>query len=478
LILFRKPNVDPLSVDEPEAAFDRSDPFRRRCDGRIYLRSGGGVESNSAMKIATYFAGWLTTALLVNPALAGETSTNLVVVKAGHLLDVVSGRMLENQHILVEGDTIKAIGPADTVGIPQRAQTIDLGNAWVLPGLMDCHTHITSQPEDYYPDTFRRTPIDIAVMAHVYARRTLEAGFTTCRDVGAAEFVDVALKKAIDAGKVPGPRLFVATLALGSTGGHADLNGFSPYLKFQTFSSVADGVEEIRKGVRFQIKNGADWIKMIATAGVLSEEESVGAPQYSFEEMKAMVEEAAMWGRKVAAHAHGTEGIKRAIRAGVASIEHGSLLDEEGIRLLKEHGTYLVADIYNDDYILAEYARMNYPEKMLEKERKVGKLQRENFQKAAAAGVKIAFGTDAGVYPHGWNAKQFRHMVQWGQTPLQAIQAATINAADLLGQTNKLGSLQAGKFADLIAVTANPLTDVTSLEKVSFVMKGGEVFKR
>jgi imidazolonepropionase-like amidohydrolase len=216
---------------------------------------------------------------------------------------------------------------------------------------------------------------------------------------------------------------------------------------------------------------------MIATAGVLSEEESVGACQYSFEEMKAMVDEAGRWGRRVAAHAHGAEGIKQAVRAGVVSIEHGSLLDDEGIRLRKESGTCLVADIYNDDYIIAEYTRMKYPEKTIEKERKVGRVQRENFQKAVAAGVKIAFGTDAGVYPHGGNAKQFIHMVRWGQTPLQAIQAATINAADLLGQTSKLGSIGPGKFADLIAVSGNPLTNVTALEHVSFVMKGGLVFK-
>jgi imidazolonepropionase-like amidohydrolase len=210
---------------------------------------------------------------------------------------------------------------------------------------------------------------------------------------------------------------------------------------------------------------------------VLSEEESVGAPQYSLEEMKVMVEEAAMWGRRVAAHAHGTEGIKRAVRAGVASIEHGSLLDDEGARLMKERGTFLVSDVYNDDYILAEYARRGYPEKIIEKERKIGRLQRENFQRAVKAGVKIAYGTDAGVYPHGWNGKQFVHMVRWGLTPMQAIQAATINAADLLGQTNKLGSIASGRFADIIAVTGDPLADVTILENVPFVMKGGIVIK-
>src|SRR5688572_18347012 len=284
--------------------------------------------------------------------------TNLVAIKAGRLIDVVAGKVLEQQTILIEGDRIKQVGASASINIPAAAKTIDLSKATVLPGLIDCHTHITSQPEDYYADIFRRTPIDIAITAHVYARRTLEAGFTTCRNLGADEFIDVALKKAIDSGKIPGPRLFVSCMSIGSTGGHADLSGFSPYIEFKNFSSIADGPDEIRKMVRIQIKNGADWIKMVATAGVLSEEESVGAPQYSAEEMKIMVEEAAMWGRRVAAHAHGTEGIKRAVRAGVASIEHGSLIDDEGIQLMKEKGVYLVADVYNDDYILAEYTRL------------------------------------------------------------------------------------------------------------------------
>jgi imidazolonepropionase-like amidohydrolase len=229
--------------------------------------------------------------------------------------------------------------------------------------------------------------------------------------------------------------------------------------------------------IRFEIKNGADLIKVLATAGVLSEEESVGAPQYSQEEMNAIVEEARMWGKRVAAHAHGTEGIKRAIRAGVNSVEHGSFIDEEGIKLMKERGTYLVADIYNDDYILAEFAKLGYPEKIIEKERLVGRTQRENFQKAAKSGVKMAYGTDAGVFPHGGNGKQFAHMIKWGLTPIQAIQAATVSAADLLGWNNRVGVIATGAFADIIAVDGDPLKDVTELERVSFVMKGGVVHK-
>ncbi|HEV8481938.1 MAG TPA: amidohydrolase family protein [Blastocatellia bacterium] len=409
----------------------------------------------------------------------GNAKNEFLLIKAGRLIDTRAGAVLTNQAILIEGDRIKEVGPAPTVTAhaPAGARIIDLGGATVLPGLIDCHTHVTAQPANYYDDLFRKSPIDQAVVAHVYARRTVEAGFTTIRDVGAGEFIDVALRNAINAGTVIGPRMQVATLTVGATGGHGDISGFSPYLKFGQFSGIADGVDEIRKLIRFEIKNGADLIKLLATAGVLSEEESVGAPQFSQEEMNAVVQEAAMWGKKVAAHAHGAEGIKRAVRAGVASIEHGSLLDDEGIRMMKERGTYLVADIYNDDYIIAEYKRLGYPDKIIEKERLVGRLQRENFQRAVKAGVKIAFGTDAGVYPHGWNAKQFAHMVKWGLSPMQALQAATVNAADLLSWSDRIGVLETGKFADIIAVIGDPLADVSVMERVGFVMKGGEIIK-
>lgn len=399
-----------------------------------------------------------------------------VAVKAARLIDGKGRAPIRDAVVLIENDRIVAAGT--NLPIPPGAQLIDLGSATLLPGFIDAHTHITGgDPRDYYERIFRRSPIDAAVEAHVYAQRTLETGFTTVRDVGASEFVDVALRKAIDAGVVVGPRMQVATLGIGSTGGHADLTGFSPYLEFREFSNIADGVDEVRKAVRQRVKNGADLIKAVATAGVLSEEGSAGAPQYSQQELDALVQEASMWEKKVAAHAHGAEGIKRAVRAGVASIEHGSLVDDEGIRLMKERGTYLVADIYNDDYILAEYARLKYPEKILEKERQIGRLQRENFQRAARAGVRIAFGTDAGVYPHGWNARQFTHMVRWGLTPMQAIQSATVNAADLLGWQDKVGTIAAGYLADLVAVDGDPLDDISSLEHVRFVMKGGRVYK-
>jgi imidazolonepropionase-like amidohydrolase len=242
-------------------------------------------------------------------------------------------------------------------------------------------------------------------------------------------------------------------------------------------SGIADGVDEIRRAVRQRVKDGADWIKVGATAGVLTEEESVGGPQYSQEELDVLVQEAGMWGRRVAAHAHGPEGIVRAVRAGVASIEHGSLLDDEGIRMMKRHGTVLVADVYNDDYIVSEFERLGYPQKILDKEKAVGRAQRENFQRAVRAGVKVAFGTDAGVYPHGWNARQFAHMVRWGMTPAQAIVAATSDAAALLGWSDRVGRIAPGLYADLVAVRGDPLADVTELERVTFVMKGGVVVK-
>ena len=408
------------------------------------------------------------------------TGNTVKAIKAGKFLDTDQGTILENVTILIDHDTIKAVGK--NISIPDSAQVIDLSQSTVLPGLIDCHTHITSQPTgDYYGDIFRRTEIDDAVTAHIYALRTLMAGFTSCRDVGARGLVDVALRNAINRGDVPGPRLFVATLFIGSTGSHGDLNGFSPYLSLndgpKELSGVANGIDEVRKQVRFNIKYGADVIKFGASAGVLSEEESVGAPQYTQEEMNAIVDEAHLWGRKACAHAHGTVAIKMAVKAGVASIEHGSMLDDEAIQLMRQHGTYLVADIYNDDYILAEYARLGFPEKILNKERMVGKIQRASFQKAVTAGVKIAFGTDAGVYPHGFNGKQFYYMVKFGLTPMQAIQAATVNAADLIGN-RKIGSIRPGNYADIIAVKADVLKDIKALENIDFVMKGGEIYKQ
>ena len=404
-----------------------------------------------------------------------QNPESITALKAGRFFDSEKGEFLDNQIILIKNNLITEVG--SSVKIPTNAVIIDLSKQTVLPGLIDCHTHITSQPENYLEDIFRKSPIDNAIEAHIYSERTLMAGFTTCRDVGASEYIDIALRNSINSGKTIGPRLYVSGPFIGSTGSHGDLNGFSPYIHFQQISSIADGVDAVRKQVRTNIKYGADLIKFGATAGVLTEEESVGAPQYSQDEMNAMVEEAHLWSKKVAAHAHGAIGINMAIKAGVASIEHGSFLNDECIKLMKEHGTYLVADIYNDDYILAEYAKMGYPEKIINKEKLVGKTQRENFQKAVKAGVKIAYGTDAGVYPHGDNAKQFYYMVKFGLTPAQAIQSATINAADLIGVKDKIGSISVGKLADIVAVVGNPEQDITVLAtKIVFVMKDGKVY--
>jgi imidazolonepropionase-like amidohydrolase len=405
-----------------------------------------------------------------------EDAPRLKAVKAARLVDPRQGTVLLRPVVLVEGATVKAVG--SDLPIPVGAEVLDLGSATLLPGLIDLHVHITGQAGDFWENNFRRSPIDSAVLAHVYARRTLEAGFTTIRQAGADEYIDVALRKAIDRGDVVGPRIQTAGLPIGATGGHGDLTGMSPYLRFEGFSNIADGPDAVRRLVRQNVKHGAEVIKMIAGAGVLSEEDSVGAPQYSQAEMNVLVEEAHMWGRKVLAHAHGAEAIRRSILAGVDSVEHASLIDDEGLRLAKARGVVLVMDLYNDDYILAEYEKHNYPKKIIEKERQIGQLQRENFRKALRAGAKLGYGTDAGVYPHGWNARQFETMVKFGMTPMQAIQAATITAAELMGWAGKVGEVVSGGFADLVAVAGDPLKDIGELQKPLFVMKGGAVVVR
>jgi imidazolonepropionase-like amidohydrolase len=417
-------------------------------------------------------------AVLASPAAAQAPRTNtvpqVIAIKAGHLIDGRGGRPLANAVILVSGERIVAVGSG--IAIPAGARVIDLSGATVLPGLIDCHTHITMAP-GANDDQFRRSFVDAAILAPQHARATLEAGFTTIRDLGAPQFVDVALRNAIDRGDIPGPRIVAATMGISATGGHGDVNGLSPYLRSDELSGVADGVDEIRKKIRFEVKYGAGIIKVMATAGAMSEEESVDAALYTQAELDAVVDEARIWGRRVAAHAHGAEGIKRAVRAGVASIDHGTFLDEEGARLMVEKGTYLVKDSYEDAWFLERAPGWGYPKIILRKLADVVKGHEAAFKLARKHGVKIAFGTDAGMLPHGENAKQFRDYIAWGMPPMEAILTATRNAAELLGWGDRIGTVTPGFLADLIAVPGDPLADPRLLEKTSFVMKGGVVAK-
>jgi imidazolonepropionase-like amidohydrolase len=398
-------------------------------------------------------------------------------VRCGKLLDVRSGKMLADQVVLFDASgTITSLGPASSAKLPSGITPVDLSNATCLPGLIDMHTHLTFDPSNNgYAGLGISVPRE-TVTGVKNARLTLRAGFTTVRNVGASGFTDVALRDGIDASEIEGPRMRVSGPPLSITGGHCD-NNLLPSEYHYKAEGVADGPWAARAKVRETAKYGADVIKVCASGGVLSKGDQPGTPQFTFEELQAIAEEAHKLGRKVAAHAHGTQSIKDSIRAGIDSIEHSSLIDDEGIALAKEHGTYLVFDIYNDDYILQEGAKAGMLPESIEKEKKIGRLQRENFRHAFQSGTKMAFGTDAGVYPHGDNARQFGKMVEWGMKPLDAIQAATINAADLIGWPDKIGALETGHYADLIAVNGDPTSDVRVLESVKFVMKGGTVVR-
>jgi imidazolonepropionase-like amidohydrolase len=398
-----------------------------------------------------------------------------VALHAGNVLDVNSGKLLPNQVIVVEGEKIVSVGPAAASKVPADAKRIDLPNATILPGLIDAHTHLTADPKFGYDRLAVSVPRETLIGAK-NARVTLQAGFTTVRNVGASGYSDVALRDAINAGDVPGPRMLVSGPALSITGGHCD-NNLLPFEYHAVGDGVADGIAAVQHKVRENIKYGSDLIKVCATGGVLSKGDDAQAAQYTSEEMRAIVADAHRLGRKVAAHAHGTQGILWASEAGVDSIEHGSYIDDADIAQMKKNGTYLVPTLYLGDWFLENAERNHVPDFLLGKAKAVMPAARQNLAHAFARGVKVAFGTDAAVYPHGLNAHEFAVMVKLGLTPLEAIEAATVNAADLLGWSGKVGSLEPGAWADIIAVDGDPLKDVTTLERVKFVMKGGEVIR-
>jgi imidazolonepropionase-like amidohydrolase len=396
-----------------------------------------------------------------------------VVVTANRMLDVLSGHLVDRPQITIVDGRITAVGKAGDAA-PSDARRIDLANVTLVPGLIDMHVHLTADPRYSGYRGLEFTDNFWTVVGVANAKKTLEAGFTTVRNVGSANYNDVAIKQGIEQGFVPGPRIVPATYAIGATGGHCDSTEFPPSMKTDD-PAVADGPEAIRATVRKLRKYGAEVIKFCGTGGVLSKTDTVGGQQYDLAEMKALVSEAHMLGLKVAVHAHGTSGIKDAIRAGTDTIEHASLADEEAFRLAKEHGTYFSMDIYDDDYILAEGEKNGVFKESLDKERTIGLKQRQTFQAAHKAGVKMIFGTDGGVYPNGDNAKQFATMVQWGMTPLEAIQAATVSAAEALGRTSDVGAIAVGRYGDLVGVAGDPTADVTLLQHPVFVMKGGAV---
>jgi len=405
---------------------------------------------------------------------ASKPAAGRTLVRAAHMLDVKSGKLLDGQTIVVAGETIESIGPSAQVTAQAGDKVIDLGGMTVLPGLIDVHTHLTMNTDF---DPFREvtsTDAKEAINGVVNARKTLMAGFTTSRNVGAGGYTDVDLRDAINSGQVPGPHLLVSGPALGITGGHCDDN-LLPFSYHQISDGVADGIAEVQRKVRQNIKYGADVIKICATGGVLSKGDDPQASQYTLEEMQAIVADAHRLGRKVAAHAHGAQGILWATEAGVDSIEHGSYIDDAAIAEMKKRGTYLVPTLYLEDWMIANgNLPPFYHQKMLD----TIAVAKGNIKRAMQAGVKIALGTDAAVYPHGLNAHELDVYVnQLGMAPLAALQTATVNAADLLGLTAKTGSLEPGKWADIIAVDKNPLDDVRVLQDVKFVMKAGVVYK-
>ena len=410
---------------------------------------------------------------LLHPA--ALPAADLTVIKAGSLFDSHSGKVTRNAVVVIEGEKIVAVGDSDTT-IPDGAAIIDLSSSFVLPGVMDMHTHVIDHLDPDYFAGYFQSPHRATIGGVVNAEKTLLAGFTTIRNVGASDYADVALRDAIDAGEIPGPRMAVSGPGIGITGGHCDDNTLNESFAERS-DGVADGPWEVRKQVRKNVKYGADLTKFCATGGVFSKGTSVGMTQYTLEEMQAIVDESHTHGRKVAAHAHGNEGIKRAILAGVDSIEHASFLDREAVQMGIDRGTFFALDIYNTEYTLETGEARGVPEENINKEREVGTRQRESFSLAVKMGARVVYATDAGVFPHGDNGKQFARAVRFGMTPAQAIISATSLSAELLGWEDRVGAIKPGLYADIIAVDGDPLDDISELEDVDFVMKGGVVYK-
>jgi len=417
----------------------------------------------------------------VRPAAAAPGSAGtapVVYVRAGLLIDGSGGAPRRDMAILIKGDRIAAVDTQKALPRPDGARDLDLSGRTVVPGLIDCHDHLTFVVDaDFKWRPVLKTTADEAILGTVNARATLRAGFTAVRNVGDSGGASVALRRAIDAGLIEGPRILTAREILSITGGHADeLNAFRPGLRLEgTDTGVCDSPDACRAAVRYQVKYGADLIKIAATGGVLSSGDELGARQFSDEELRAIVEEAHALGRRVAAHAHGTAGIKAAVRAGVDSIEHGSILDDEAVRMMKEHGTYLVPTLSAGESVYTSAKNGRLPEYSIAKGLAVWPLMQQSFRKAHAAGVKIAFGTDTAVTPHGQNAHEFELLVQFGMSPMEAIVAAKRSAADLMGRSKDLGTLEAGKYADLVAFDGDPTRDVSILKTPSLVMQGGRV---